>query len=59
MNMDHLQRMMFLERLLMNMVPLLITQEMDSPSGMLKRNQQLEKEMKEREFVREILCQHV
>ena len=59
MNMDHLQRMMFLERLLMNMVPLLITQEMDSPSGMLKRNQQLVMEVKERGFVLEVLFQPV
>ena len=59
MNMDHLQRRMFLEGLLMNMVPLLITQEMVFHSGMLKRNQQLVKKVKEREFVLEVLFQPV
>ena len=46
MNTEHLLRRIFLERLLMYTEPLLITQEMDSHLEMLKRKQELLKEMK-------------
>ena len=46
MNTEHLLRRIFLERLLMSTEPLLITQEMDFHLEMLKRKQELLKEIK-------------